>query len=369
MPTKILVLSAKAGSGHIMAARGIEDGFKIADPNVEVVNKSCLEYLNPLWACLYPMCYDLLVNNGPSVWGRLYRAFDKNNSKTGLIGRVGLAAQSLVTRGMLELIEGEKADAVVCAHFLLPQVIGNLPHSYPLYVVVTDYVLHYCWVNPNVTHYFTGSQFARSRLVERGIKDKKVTVTGLPLRNAFINPPTRGEARNRLAIADNALVVLMMSNGRMLETAQMVQRARRPVTLISVAGNNEKEKRRLANYSWKSHVKHHGLGFTDDMATLMSAADMVITKSGGLSVAETISLGLPMVITPSVPGQESGNARWLKDKGAALVADNPRELSQHVIKMITDDKLRAKTAAASKAIGTRRASEQIASHVLQDING
>jgi processive 1,2-diacylglycerol beta-glucosyltransferase len=64
------------------------------------------------------------------------------------------------------------------------------------------------------------------------------------------------------------------------------------------------------------------LGFTDAMPQLMQAADVVITKAGGVSLAECLACGANILIYHPLPGQEQGNTAFLqKEYGAAVVTD------------------------------------------------
>jgi len=372
MCAKILILSAKAGSGHIMAAAGLEQAFDALDADLTLVNTDSLEYTPRFFSRMYSGGYHFLTSRCPSLWGRLFRAFDRESPDGRSVQRLGLKLQAFATRRMPAQIEAEEPDAVVTTHFLPVQATSGVKRGYPLYTVVTDYVLHSVWINADVRHYFVGAEFTKNSMIRRGVDGNRITVTGLPLRRMFARPPSKGEARAALGIADDRLAVLVVSGGAgvgsMLEIARMAARTPRPITLITVTGTNETERRRLSRFRWPSHVEHVGFGFVEDMATVMACADVVITKSGGLSVAEALALGLPMVVTRPVPGQEGGNAWWLDSMGAALVAHTPRDLARHIERLILDEALRCRIAAAAGRIGARDASDNIARYVLEDIS-
>jgi len=54
----------------------------------------------------------------------------------------------------------------------------------------------------------------------------------------------------------------------------------------------------------------------------MAAADLVVTKPGGLTSSECLAAGAPMLIINPIPGQESRNADYLLEQGAAIKANN-----------------------------------------------
>ena len=68
------------------------------------------------------------------------------------------------------------------------------------------------------------------------------------------------------------------------------------------------------------------LGFVDNMADWMRAADVVVTKAGPGTIIEALCSGLPLLLTWYIPGQERGNLEWLVDIGAGRYVPGLREL-------------------------------------------
>ena len=56
----------------------------------------------------------------------------------------------------------------------------------------------------------------------------------------------------------------------------------------------------------------HVLGLVDNMDELMSVADVMVTKPGGLSISEALVKKLPMIFFSAIPGQEANNIKVLK---------------------------------------------------------
>ena len=56
------------------------------------------------------------------------------------------------------------------------------------------------------------------------------------------------------------------------------------------------------------------LGFVTNMAEYMVAADLLLTKAGPGTIAEAASLGLPVLLTSFLPGQEEGNVDFVVEK-------------------------------------------------------
>ncbi len=90
-----------------------------------------------------------------------------------------------------------------------------------------------------------------------------------------------------------------------------------------VCGKNKRLYERLARKQYPGVAL---FGFTDRMPQIMSSVDFVITKPGGLTIAEALASDLPMVFTSGIPGQETENAGILEAAGCAIVSGGIEEI-------------------------------------------
>jgi len=79
----------------------------------------------------------------------------------------------------------------------------------------------------------------------------------------------------------------------------------------------------------------HVFGWTDTIPQLMAVADLLITKPGGLTAAEALSAGLPMIVTHPIPGPEERHVQYLVQQGVAVEAETPDEIPQAVTKLLS----------------------------------
>ena len=77
-------------------------------------------------------------------------------------------------------------------------------------------------------------------------------------------------------------------------------------------------------------------GFVDYIEKLMAASDLIVTKPGGMSSTECLAVGLPMVLTLPIPGQEERNSAFLVGRGAALPASTPAKLRQVIGSLLAE---------------------------------
>ena len=78
------------------------------------------------------------------------------------------------------------------------------------------------------------------------------------------------------------------------------------------------------------------LGFTDQIDELMSVADVVLSKPGGLTTSEVLARGAAMAIINPIPGQESRNSDFLLEHGAAIKINNVATMAMKLQTLLGD---------------------------------
>jgi processive 1,2-diacylglycerol beta-glucosyltransferase len=109
------------------------------------------------------------------------------------------------------------------------------------------------------------------------------------------------------------------------------------------------------------------LGFTRDVDVLFEACDLAVGKAGGLTCAEALTKGIPLVIFKPTPGQEVRNAAYLEAAGAAFHADSEAEVEEVVERLLANDAVRAQVSESALRVAKPHAAETIARRVLSDI--
>ena len=219
-------------------------------------------------------------------------------------------------------LDGFQPDVVVITQrnlgALLSAVKSRRRWRLPALAVLTDFGLHDFWLQPGIDRYCIAHEEIIG-LDSAEIDPARLVVTGMPLMPGFSQPPPAQQARAQLGLDARAPVVLVLGGGLGLgvETAAERLLARSgDVQVVVAAGHNGTARSALAKLEAGYSPRLRVLGWTERMEAAMCAADIVVGKPGGLTVAETLACGRPLVATRSLGGQEGFNVRFLEQHGA-----------------------------------------------------
>jgi processive 1,2-diacylglycerol beta-glucosyltransferase len=356
MSKRLLILSVSAGAGHVRAAQALEAAARSATPALHATHIDLLTLVPREFRKLYGEQYIKLVEKLPQLWALLYAKSDRPSRDT-LLGKLKRAAEKLNTRKLDGEIARLKPDAFLCTHFLPAELLsrqkarGKL--QLPLWVQVTDFDVHALWVHPNVDRYCVASDEVAYRLADRGVPPGRISVTGIPVMPQFSAALERNVCAAELGLNPEIFTALMMAGGagvgaldalaaRLLELQENQQ-------IVALAGKNAELLAKLKKLAVQHPGKLFPLGFTTTVERVMTAADLVITKPGGLSVSECLAKGKPMLLVSPIPGQEERNADYLLESGAAVKAVDSATLEFKFGRLLADPaRLRAMSEAAHR---------------------
>jgi processive 1,2-diacylglycerol beta-glucosyltransferase len=107
-------------------------------------------------------------------------------------------------------------------------------------------------------------------------------------------------------------------------------------------------------------------GFVDHVRTMMAAADILVTKAGGLTLAEALAAELPVICFGSLPGQEARNERFAAMTGVGLVASSGAQLQRVIVAALRDPGLLKSIRDRIRLYRRVHAAEEIVGLVLGD---
>lgn len=367
MAYKLLIASASAGAGHERAALALKRAFDLDGYEGSAQAVDVLQYTNAAFRQIYLRSYFSMISALPWYWRYLYHRWDKKPVH-GLERRAMCALDRLNAGRFIRLVEEQQPTHVICTHFLPAEVLASMRRrgklDAPLAVVVTDYDAHRIWINRGTDRYFVASDYIRGLFISKGAPPERVTTAGIPIDPVFSQPIDRAEARAELGLEPDLPTVLTIGGGGgvggMRKTVCALAECG-DVQILAVAGHNRKLKRELEELALPGPAKLRIYGFVDYIEKLMAASDLIVTKPGGMSSTECLAVGLPMVLTVPIPGQEERNAAFLVGCGAAFTARNSSQVREVVAEMLADPGRLARM----KKAALRVARPNAASHIVQ----
>jgi processive 1,2-diacylglycerol beta-glucosyltransferase len=356
---RVLVLSASAGAGHLRAAEAIETAIRLRGVASEVQHLDVLKYTNHVFRHFYSKAYIDLVNKAPEVLGWLYDYLDdpKKNDP------VRLAFDRLNANPFTRYLRRYQPDVAICTHFLPSGIISSLKGEAKVQVlnsvVVTDFDVHAMWLCRHAEQYFVALEETKVHLKALGVPEPLVTVSGIPIDPVFAQPKDQRAMRRKHGLEQDRFTILVSAGGfgvgpvgHLIKTLAQLSH---PAQAVAVCGRNEVLKKQLSDalkgFPKRSRVAFTLVGFTTEMDELMTAADLFVGKPGGLTTAEALSKGLPMVVINPIPGQEERNSDHLLEEGVAIRCNNLPALAFKIDTLVDTPGKLACMAQRARALG------------------
>lgn len=244
-----------------------------------------------------------------------------------LQGLLGLVYSILASR-LKKYVTNYAPDLLIATQMypnaLLSRAIKKGAIKQPIIGVLTDYGVHGVWVKDSTSLYCVGHESVAESLRQQGVAPERIRVTGIPLMPAFENLPTQAHARHSLGLDDRPTILITGGKcgiGIVDVVKKLIEDQTHPYRVLVTAGSafaNQTELQTLAH----EHPEQFKLySWTNDMVSLIRAADVVVGKPGGLTVSETLACGRPFIATCCLGGQEAHNVRFLEQHGAGRLVE------------------------------------------------
>lgn len=366
-PPRILICYLVRNSGHHAAARAIEAEIRRQNPLADTRCLDLLETTHPTWSAIVQYAYMSTIRRTPELWEALY-----DNFWFDLLTRY---IRPLVQRGSSHklriLMEAFQPDAIVCtqAHpfAVLSAYARRQGSPIPLWGIITDFLPHRFWFVPPNEHirYVVPTETAVQRLMILGTPGDHIHTFGIPIQADAL------AARRRTISRGDGRRVLVMGGSRGLgaryATIRHLDRAAADFTIDVVTGTNRRLRKQLlaARHKFKHPIRIRG--YVRDAMALMRRAGLLIGKPGGLTSAEAMASGTPMLIIRPLPGQERGNTEMLVRNGAAIHLDRDRDLPAVVASLFANPSLLSMMADRARSLGKPFAARDIATAVLANL--
>lgn len=322
---RVLIVSTSMGAGHNgngaemlhrLRARG-DDGLMIDQLDLLPLR---LGHAVRSW-------YRFQLRFVPSTYERSWRSMNRMHAVLAWLNGV------LCWRRLHRIIAVVEPDVIVANNPLGAQTLGHLRRTgritVPVVTFITDFGVHELWVHQAIDMHLCVHQEAADEVTRLG--GHHALATGPLVAQQFFSPGIeRAAARSRLYGDDQGSsptppVVVVTSGSwgvgevertvRFLTTASLC-------TVVVPCGRDEDLRSRLSTID-----RVTALGWTDNMAGILAAADLVIENAGGLSAMEAFAMRCPVITYRPLPGHGRHNAETMARTGVVRFARSDAELS------------------------------------------
>lgn len=370
MPKKrILILSASVGSGHVKAADALAKAFRARPDVEEVLSDDSLDHTNVLHKQLYSTLYKRLSALLPEFLGWWYESSDDPwvSDKSRLMVDLPQALP------LINLVREFKPDSIICTHFMpagvLSHLIGKGQLEAELGIVVTDYHFHAFWITRAFHWYFAAQEEDKIHMEGLGLPGDRIHVAGIPVEPEFALPVDRAAVLQRYGLQPDRPTLLIAGGTLGLGPAKAVVRRLlqldRNFQAIVVCGKNDELRRDIRELITGREDRFRVLGYTKEMPDLLGAATLLLSKPGGLTTAEALARGLPMVVLDPIGGQEERNSDVLLEAGAAVKCTEVTVLNHKLERLLDDPARIAAMSENARRLGRPNAAGDVARIVVE----
>lgn len=372
---KIIIFYASYGGGHLSAARSIESVINEKYPNIETKLVDCMKYVNKGLEKITTAAYRGMAKKAPWAWGKIYNA-----SQKGVMAHISTRSNAMMAVKLLKLLREENPDMVISAHPFSSQMCAYLKRkgkiNFPLATIMTDFAPHDQWL---VGHEFTEFFFVahdkmKNYLISKGIDENKVFDLGIPISTRFTKDFDREEILKEFNLKANKQTILFFggwnsgsAQARTLKIFEVLATFSDDYQLVAISARNQK-----LQEGYEEIVKKYGLDnvtildYTNKVPELMSVANLVVAKPGGLTTSESLAMGLPMIIINPIAGQEEENAEFLEQKGVGIWMRKDDNIKEKLENFLNDKDKLSQMKESTKLIANKNSSYDIVEICLKN---
>lgn len=362
----ILVSYASAGNGHRTAARAVVES--LCDAGRVPILADVLDFTDPVFRRIYSDVYHVAGEHSHGVCSAMYRLTDTRREESSIvrmIDRVSLHRTQPFTRFLIE----NRPDSVVATHFLPMSIVSKLKNrgifSGSLFAVITDFDLHQMWFSSDVDGYFVATSEIERKLIDMGIPEERIILSGIPIRKTiagdiFYDSNTKG--KNLFSVL---FLASSIADDKAIQIFDLIMSMHKNINLTIICGRNESLYNTLREKTAKGISNVEIFGFVNDIHRHYARADLLITKPGGLTVAESLCYGLPMLLVHPIPFQETRNAEFVQRNGAGWLVSELSSLERMMDLLFREKNLLRKAKESSLALSRPEASRIIAHEVIR----
>lgn len=319
----VLILTSSFGMGHNSVAKAIQQQLSDENPELKILIKDLLDVSNPVTKTALFEIYRILTRKQPKVYNYFY-----NMKRDFRYNHLDEFMYNVYLEKVGDYIRSVDPKLIVSTFPLCSGFVSRVKEKYgldiPLVTSITDVVDSWEWIHSNTDMYFVPCKVVEERLIDKGIPQDKIKITGIPVKKEFLdNDKTKRVTRQ-----------LLIMGGTLENTSKTINLLRHldqlsNVKTIVITGPNKELYRKLTHDENLKSVEV--IGYTDEVAKFMDESDLIVTKPGGVTLFEAINKGIPLMLKSTQVGQEEENVRFVVNKGLGLLIDDDDSLERLIV--------------------------------------
>ena len=366
---KVLLLSCFTGEGHNSAAKALQE--ELDKRGVENALKDPVLFKSRRAQHFVSSFYNNMIRTAPATFGALYKVGSWYDA-TGLLSPIYLANATYAST-LWQYIQDNRFDRVVATHLYgmeaMTAIQRRLGAEIPSYGVLTDYTRIPFLTEAKLQGYFIPHEELRGDLASKGVPSEQIFATSIPVASRFAEDIPKEEAREHLGIPQDKKIFVVMSGGigggnvTGLCSALLEEMDENSLLYVLVGRNEERKEKLKERYGENGRVIP--VGFTDEVQYYMKAADVLLSKPGGLSSTEAAVANVPLVHINGIPGCESENIRFFEGHGMSRSAKTVEEAARMAVALAADPEESERMRARQRAVINSQAARDIVDRILE----
>lgn len=322
---KVLILTVKVGAGHNTIANILADKFIKNNHETKVHEIFSNDKFSTL--VVSDVGFKLLFKF-PHITNYFYTKAKKSDK------HLYFSLNKRIKSELLNLINTYKPDVIISSHiagYLFTKTYQEEFNKTVInYLVSTDFEITPGTADfKNNEYIVVPNEDFVAELVNKGFPKENILPYGIPVKSNFLTNINYDEALKNLNIKldNNKLTILAMGKksgmGKSLKIVKALSKYE-DIQIINLAGSNESLKKKIDKISKTAKAKIFSLKFNNE--NIMTVADIMIGKTGGLSSCEALSKQVPIISLEYAPMPEYSNLLYLESKNIAFKLKNLKNL-------------------------------------------
>lgn len=343
-----MFLYLKTGGGHLAPAKAVAEQIESNHKkNVKILLVDGLTESPGYLKRVIENGYNNIINNKNTVWiFELLYALHKIDFFSRLTASI---ISLLIAPGIEKQIIETKPKKIVIFHFFLIKPVYSIIRNHNLDIsvltVVTDpFTAPPLWFLEKGQNYILFSELLKDFCINRGINPENIHVFPFALGLKFskqINDSRKLKIRRDLGFQSDSKIVLIIGGGEGMPRGKKILKklitGNLDAEIAIVCGNNKKLFKQANKIKEKYGISGLKIfGFVDFVHSLISIADLVITKCGASTFMEILVMGKVPVINNYIWEQEKGNMRFICDREMGILEKSPVLLPDVLNRLLKD---------------------------------